>query len=470
MINIAIDGPAGAGKSTIAKAVAKDLGIIYLDTGAMYRATAYLALQKGIDPKDEQKVSEMLEDLKMDIVYQNGDQHIIVNGIDATPHLREHYMSKAASDISALPCVRYKMVDLQRDFASKNDVVLDGRDIGTFVLPDANCKFFLTASPEERAQRRMKDLEEKGEKVDYQTLLSDIIQRDYNDSHRAVAPLKQADDADFVDTTQMNIEDVVAHIKEVVHIKTKNTNPTEQNAEKPSTIIPSSEMDKKTLARIKTYYKPEKSFAFYRFLRVILRPLQMLVWPTKVIGAENAKKVKGALFTCNHYSKMDSMIPYFVLFKKEAHALAKYELFINPVAGWFLHRMGAIPVRRGEADIESVKQVLRVLKDGKQLLIFPEGTRNKEGTQHMAEFKTGTARFAIKAKVPVVPMIYYQSPKAFRKNWLYVGEPFLLEEFYGARTIDENHAATQVIKEKMDETRRLCNEYVEKATKGKKKK
>ncbi len=470
MINIAIDGPAGAGKSTIAKAVAKDLGIIYLDTGAMYRATAYLALQKGIDPKDEQKVSEMLEDLKMDIVYKDGDQHIIVNGIDATPYLREHYMSKAASDISALPCVRYKMVDLQRDFASKNDVVLDGRDIGTFVLPNANCKFFLTASPEERAQRRMKDLEEKDEKVDYQTLLSDIIQRDYNDSHRKVAPLKQADDADFVDTTQMSVEDVVAHVKEVVHIKTKNANSTEQNAEKPSTIIPSSEMDKKTLARIKTYYKPEKRFIFYRFLRVILRPIQMLVWPTKVIGAENAKKVKGALFTCNHYSKMDSMIPYFVLFKKEAHALAKYELFTNPVAGWFLHKMGAIPVRRGEADIESVKQVLRVLKDGKQLLIFPEGTRNKEGTQQMAEFKTGTARFAIKAKVPVVPMIYYQSPKAFRKNWLYVGEPFSLEEFYGARTIDENHAATEVIKEKMDETRRLCNEYVEKATKGKKKK
>lgn len=470
MINIAIDGPAGAGKSTIAKAVAKDLGIIYLDTGAMYRATAYLALQKGIDIKDEQKVSEMLEDLKMDVVYKDGEQRIIVNGIDATPYLREHYMSKAASDISALPCVRYKMVDLQRDFASKNDVVLDGRDIGTFVLPNANCKFFLTASPEERAQRRMKDLEEKGEQVDYQTLLNDIIQRDYNDSHREVAPLKQADDADFVDTTQMSVDDVVAHVKEVVHIKTKNANPTEQNAEKPSTIIPSSEMDKKTLARIKTYYKPEKTFAFYRFLRVILRPIQMLVWPTKVKGAENAKKVKGALFTCNHYSKMDSLIPYFVLFKKEAHALAKYELFTNPVAGWFLHKMGAIPVRRGEADIESAKQVLRVLKDGKQLLIFPEGTRNKEGTQRMAEFKTGTARFAIKAKVPVVPMIYYQSPKAFRKNWLYVGEPFSLEEFYSARTIDENHAATEVIKAKMDETRRLCNEYVEKATKGKKKK
>lgn len=211
MINIAIDGPAGAGKSTIAKAVAKDLGIIYLDTGAMYRATAYLAIQNGIDVKDEEKVSEMLKDLKMDVKYdENGVQHIFVNGIDATPHLREHYMSKAASDISALPCVRYKMVDLQRDFASKNDVVLDGRDIGTFVLPNANCKFYLTASAEERAKRRLKDLQEKGENVDYDTLLKDIIQRDYNDSHREVAPLKQAEDADFVDTTQMSVEDVVS--------------------------------------------------------------------------------------------------------------------------------------------------------------------------------------------------------------------------------------------------------------------
>ncbi len=472
MINIAIDGPAGAGKSTIAKAVAKDLGIIYLDTGAMYRATAYLAIQKGIDVKDEEKVSEMLEDLSMDIKYdESGAQHIVVNGIDATPYLREHYMSKAASDISALPCVRYKMVDLQRDFASKNDVVLDGRDIGTFVLPNANCKFYLTASPEERARRRMADLKQKGENVDFDTLLKDIMQRDYNDSHREVAPLKQADDADFVDTTQMSIDDVVSYVKEVVHIKTKKDDSSKQNAEnRKSTMIPSSEMDKKTLARIKTYYKPEKSFAFYRFLRVFLRPIQLLVWPTKVVGAQNAKKVKGALFTCNHYSKMDSMIPYFVLFKKEAHALAKYELFTNSVAGWFLHKMGAIPVRRGEADIESVKQVLRVLKDGKQLLIFPEGTRNREGTQQMAEFKTGSARFAIKAKVPIVPMIYYQSPKAFRKNWLYIGEPFTLEEFYGARSIDENHAATEVIKEKMDETRRLCNEYVENSKKSKSKK
>lgn len=221
MINIAIDGPAGAGKSTVAKAVAKDLGIIYLDTGAMYRATAYYALQQGISVTDEQSVKTMLESMNMDIVYENGAQQIYVNGINTTPYLREHYMSKAASDISALPPVRYKMVELQREFAKTHDVVLDGRDIGTFVLPDANCKFYMTATAEERATRRYKELTEKGQAVDYDTLLQDIIQRDYNDSHREVAPLKQADDAEFVDTTDMGIDDVVAHIKQVVHIKTK---------------------------------------------------------------------------------------------------------------------------------------------------------------------------------------------------------------------------------------------------------
>lgn len=470
MINIAIDGPAGAGKSTIAKTVAKDLGIIYLDTGAMYRATAYYAIKGGVDVKDEERVKELLPMLEMDIKYdENGAQQIYVNGLNTTPYLREHYMSKAASDISALPCVRYKMVEIQRDFAKKNDVVLDGRDIGTFVLPDANCKFFLTASPEERAKRRLIDLEQKGEKVDFDTLLNDIVERDYNDSHREVAPLKQADDAVLVDTTSMTIDEVVSYVKEIVHIKMKKDNLPTQNAENvKSTIIPSSEMDPKTLARIKKYYKPQKSFAVYRFLRFILHPIQMILWPTKVIGKENVDGIKGALFTCNHYSSVDALIPYFVLFKKEAHALGKYELFQNPIAGWFLHKMGCIPVRRGEADIESVKQVLRVLKSDKQLLIFPEGTRNKEDTQQMGEIKTGTARFAIKTKVPVVPMIYHHSPKMFKKNWLYVGKPFTLEEFYGENSPEKMHEATQIIKQKMDETRNLCNEYAKAHSKRKK--
>lgn len=468
MINIAIDGPAGAGKSTIAKAVAKDLGIIYLDTGAMYRATAYYAIQHGIDVQDEQSISEMLKDFNMDIRYENGEQQIYVNGVNTTPYLREHYMSKAASDISALKCVRYKMVELQREFAKTHDVVLDGRDIGTFVLPDANCKFYMTATAEERASRRYKELIEKGANVEYENILQDIIKRDYNDSHREVAPLKQAEDAEYLDTTSLSVDDVIAHVKEVVHIKQKNANPPQQNAQNEHNPIPSSSMDKKTLERIKKYYKPVKNFAFYRFLRVFLHPLQSVLWPTKVVGKENVKDVEGGIFICNHYSKVDSFIPCFNLFKKEAHILAKYELFKVPIAGWFLRQMGGIPVRRGEADVEAVKQVLRVLKANKRLLIFPEGTRNKEGSQQMAEFKTGTARFAIKTKSQIVPMIYYQSPKLFKKNWLYIGKPFTLEEFYSARNPEENHAATERIREKMDETRALCNEYVD-GVKNKKK-
>lgn len=221
MINIAIDGPAGAGKSTVAKAVAKELGIIYLDTGAMYRATAYTAIKNGIDVSDEVGVGEMLKTLTMDVVYEDSAQQIIVNGFNTTPYLREHYMSKAASDISALPCVRYKLVDIQRELAKTYDLVLDGRDIGTFVLPNANCKIFLVASAEERAKRRVEENRLKGQESDFDTVLKDIKQRDYNDSHREVAPLKKADDAVELDTTTMTIPEVVEAVISLVKEKIK---------------------------------------------------------------------------------------------------------------------------------------------------------------------------------------------------------------------------------------------------------
>ena len=221
MINIAIDGPAGAGKSTIAKIVAKKMGIIYLDTGAMYRALAYWCIKNNVNVEDEKQVEPLLPEVKMDIVFENGDQQILINGFNTTPYLREHYMSKAASDVSKHGCVRYKLVDLQREFAQSHDVVLDGRDIGTFVLPKANCKFFLTAQAEVRATRRKLELEAKGQVVDYEALLKDIIQRDYNDSHREIAPLKQAEDAYFLDTSDLTIEQVADKVIEIVKEKVK---------------------------------------------------------------------------------------------------------------------------------------------------------------------------------------------------------------------------------------------------------
>lgn len=495
MINVAIDGPAGAGKSTVAKAVAKKCGLIYLDTGAMYRATAYTAIKAGVDVTDADKVAGILENMTMDIAFEHGAQQIYVNGFNTTPYLREHYMSKAASDISALPCVRYKMVELQREFAASRDVVLDGRDIGTFVLPDANCKVFMTATPQERATRRYKELVEKGQSVDYDTLLNDIIQRDYNDSHREVAPLKQAEDAVLLDTTDMTIDEVVDAVIALVNGKLSGTYDgskeaapaAEQAAESPSAPQtsdnkaddtsaqmgspasdtqgkqPLTRKEAKVAARVKKRYTPEKSFAMYRFLRVFLHPLQATLWPTKLIGIENAKAVEGknAIFTCNHFSKVDTFLPCFAIFKREAHILAKSELFEKSLGGWFLHKMGAIPVRRGEADIDCVKCVLRLLKDGKQLMIFPEGTRNREGTQEMAEFKSGAARFAIKTKSPIVPMIYHSSPKLFKRNYLYIGKPFTLEEFYGDRSHDAMDRATDVVRQKMDEVREQVNAYVD---------
>lgn len=206
--NIALDGPSGAGKSTVAKALAKRLDIIYLDTGAMYRSLAYVAVKQGIDVNDETAVRPMLDNLDMKII--TGDsQQIIVNGENVTPFIREHYVSKAASDISALPAVRIKLVELQREIAKNDCVVLDGRDIGTYVLPDAKYKFFITATPEVRAKRRFEELKAKGDAPSYEKVLEDIKVRDYNDSHRAFAPLKQANDAVLVDTTNMSIDEVI---------------------------------------------------------------------------------------------------------------------------------------------------------------------------------------------------------------------------------------------------------------------
>ena len=218
-MNIAIDGPAGAGKSTIAKLLAAKLGILYLDTGAMYRAVGLKALNTGVDIADAAAVEKMLVDTKIDVKQEGGVQHVYLDGKDVSVDIRENRVSKAASDISAVPCVRYKMVELQREIAAKCDTVLDGRDIGTFVLPNAEHKIFLSASAEERAKRRFAELKAKGSDLTFEQIKDDILKRDYNDSHRALAPLKKADDATEVDTTSMTIEEVTEKLCAIIGAK-----------------------------------------------------------------------------------------------------------------------------------------------------------------------------------------------------------------------------------------------------------
>ena len=216
MVSIAIDGPGGAGKSTIAKALAKKLGYIYVDTGALYRAIGLYMLNSGADTKDKSAVVPKLAEIDVELKYVDGSQKVILCGQDVSSDIRKPEVSMAASDVSAIGDVRSFLLDLQRDMARKNNVIMDGRDIGTVVLPNAQIKIFLTASAAERAMRRYKELVEKGVKVEYETVLKELNERDYQDSHREIAPLKPADDADLIDTTGNNLEQSVNMLAEYV--------------------------------------------------------------------------------------------------------------------------------------------------------------------------------------------------------------------------------------------------------------
>ena len=214
--SIAIDGPAGAGKSTIARRLAKELGYYYVDTGAIYRTVAYFMDLLGISPKDVDGVERYIDELTIVIEYdEEGKQHMLMNGMDVSDEIRTQDISQKASLVSAHAVVREVLLDMQRDVAKKHNVIMDGRDIGTVVLPKADVKIFLTAAPEVRAKRRYDELIARGQKANLETILKEIKQRDYQDTHREIAPLKMARDSIKVDTSDMDIDQVVAAIREI---------------------------------------------------------------------------------------------------------------------------------------------------------------------------------------------------------------------------------------------------------------
>lgn len=207
--SIAIDGPSGAGKSTISKAAAKELGFVYLDTGAIYRTVAWHITMMGIGPKDTDHVPMLLDDANIQIDFREDGQHMILNGMDVTGEIRTPEMSSIASQVSAMPCVREYLLDLQRDLAKRHNIIMDGRDIGTVVLPNASLKIYLTATAEERARRRHAEYLQKGQKSTFEQVLADQKKRDHDDMTRKIAPLKQAKDAILVDTTELSFDDSV---------------------------------------------------------------------------------------------------------------------------------------------------------------------------------------------------------------------------------------------------------------------
>lgn len=219
--SIAIDGPAGAGKSTIARKTAAELGFIYVDTGALYRTVALAVLQNGISATDAAAIESALSEFHIELKFQNGEQRVFLNDTDVSDEIRSPKVSMAASTVSAIPAVRQFLFDLQQEIARKNDVIMDGRDIGTVILPNADVKIFLTATAEDRAKRRYDQLLQMGTVVDFDELLEEIKQRDYNDSHRDIAPLKQAPDAILVDTTGNTLEESIALLRELILKKLK---------------------------------------------------------------------------------------------------------------------------------------------------------------------------------------------------------------------------------------------------------
>lgn len=216
MVSVAIDGPAGAGKSTLARRLAAELGYIYVDTGAMFRTIGLYALRAGKDPKDNEAVNALLPEISLKFAFIGGEQHIYLNGEDVSTAIRTEEVGMAASAVGANPEVRTFLLGMQRDMAKTQDVLMDGRDIGTVVLPDATVKIFLTASPEARATRRWKEYQQKGVEVSYEEVLADVRQRDYQDTHRAAAPLRQADDAQLLDTSEMNFEQSLEAMKKMI--------------------------------------------------------------------------------------------------------------------------------------------------------------------------------------------------------------------------------------------------------------
>ena len=216
MVSVAIDGPAGAGKSTLARRLAAELGYIYVDTGAMFRTIGLYALRAGKDPKDNEAVNALLPEISLKFAFIEGEQHIYLNGEDVSTAIRTEEVGMAASAVGANPEVRAFLLGMQRDMAKTQDVLMDGRDIDTVVLPDATVKIFLTASPEARATRRWKEYQQKGVEVSYEEVLADVRQRDYQDTHRAAAPLRQADDAQLLDTSEMNFEQSLKAMKKMI--------------------------------------------------------------------------------------------------------------------------------------------------------------------------------------------------------------------------------------------------------------
>ena len=445
-INIALDGPSGAGKSTIAKMVAKKMQYVYVDTGALYRSIAYYAISKGADLQNAESVISLLGGIDIKLAYADGVQRVMLNGEDVSEKIRTPEVSMGASAVSAIPQVREFLFALQQNIAKENDIIMDGRDIGTVVLPNADVKIFLTAAPEERANRRFKELSEKGDSSTYDEVLQDIIQRDYNDTHREIAPLKKADDAIEVDSTNLTLEQAVEEIYKIIVNKTAKTEKTVETAHKARALL---QVEPVTRGK---KLNPVRMF-FYKILGVIVMAIFKCYYNLTFEGRENIPTDGSNIFASNHRSYTDPVLIALPT-RVPCSFMAKEELFMqNIFFKWLITAFGAFPVTRGKGDTAAIDMSIERLNMGRNLVIFPEGTRSKDGK--VGKGKTGVALIAAMAQVPVIPVgINFEGKLKFRKKIVVrFGKPISPEELNVTST---NPRELKTLKTKiMDEITKL---------------
>lgn len=389
MLRIAIDGPGGAGKSSLAKAVAKKLEIIYVDTGALYRTVGYYMLNHGINPTDAPAVASTLGNFTLELTYVNGEQVILLDGVNVKDAIRTPEMSMAASNVSAIKEVREFLLNTQRDIAKRNSVIMDGRDIGTVILPDAEVKIFLTASPEARARRRYEELLAKGKEVSYEQVYTEMVERDKNDSTRDIAPCVPADDAIMLDNSDMNAEQTVDAVIRI----------------------------------IKKAKKKRKSF--YMKAHKVLAPLIRFFSGIKVHGKENIPKEGGYMLCSNHIAVRDVLL-IGATCPRQIKFVAKKELFAIPILRSIMKAFGAVKLDRGGTDVGALRKSVELIEQGDIVSIFPQGHRYPAIDPSTTPIKNGAGMVSYRSGCDVIPVFIKTKGNKygiFKRTEIFYGKP-----------------------------------------------
>ena len=417
---VAIDGPAGTGKGTVTEILSKKFKLVNIDTGATYRCVTLDMLNKNIGIDELDKIKDLLNKIRIEIKRENGKQLVYLNGEDVTKTIRSKEVSELVSQVSGIKEVRLSMVNLQRKMAEGKDVIMEGRDISTYVFPNADVKIYLDADLEERARRRYNQNKEKGIKMSYLEILENIKKRDENDKSKEIGALKVAMDAEVIDSTNMSIGQVVREISNIIEKK------------------------KNEIKLQKKIYKVRKETTWKKFVRkiikVVLSTIYKIAFRVKITGSVPKD---GAYIICsNHINYLDAAA--IVLFnKRKVNFVAKEDLFTHGILMWLGHLFDAIPIKRNMQDIEAMKRCLKVLKNGELLGIFPEGTR--KGMEKNLKAKNGAAFMAMRANVKVIPVGIHGTFKPFSKVYINYGEPMDLSEY----NKEEMDKATEEIMERI---------------------